>query len=471
MPDSKCSAKIIDLKDRIHEYWFDSQTRQVRTPEISYVEKESLDHLLNKGKEALTQAKECGADPSLIGQLDRLIARVGMKLAGTKEIRREGEIYYALPKEVAQNLFVSDINKLANTVHKIGRSLFEVAGKYGGCKLGPDEDTSELNAGVLSYCEGAPGENAMIMKGGTRVEHHLGCHSAKVDIQEAERGYDLKLDYTESGYENYRERLSKAIDVLQDKYNLECTGNRLHAECQGKIRDLGRIRELATFLGRLVDIDLLKEECVESAVGNAYETAREVNEELRERAYTSYEGVRDIESWKSYLDCYPEEERREREEEEEERPSRGRILLRQLQSTTNDIRYFQGNARMSKCTPHAYSNLFYAIKNEQNIDNICMELSRIGEHWREKSCEMRLNEVKEVNTRLANELVARCPPEPIILSAEATPGELQWTTNNIQAVCERIENEECLTAIKQALLREEKGWRPTTLELGPKGVF
>jgi len=466
MPDGECASIIIGDKDRIHRRWFEAQSypSNIKQNDTTLVRADNIHQIVELSKTALEQSKECEAPAIMTNRLQEQINRIETRLGESEHKEWLGQEYYLMPREVATELFVTDINKLANTVHHIGSSFFESLGESGGCKLGEGEGTRLLNQGVLSYCEGIPNRRGTVRDSGIEVEHHLGQHSAVVKFNEDEDGYDTNVYYAESGERNWEDRQSGVVDKLEEEYGLECKVAGTGASCRGKIRDVNKVREMACFMGRVSDIDLLRSDCVSDAVDIAFDEAKEVNEELGEKAYTSDQGVRPHGDWEVTLDCYNGEDR---EYDEERRLSRREELQQSLDWAILNADTRRKAARGAPCSLPAYKYIEKAIQHTDAAENCCLRFGSWGLEGEKEECDGRVKEERESNVEAASALTRRCPAEPVILVAEGQyrdPRDFNYQTSSIEKTCTLAEDEACMKALRTAQSHYERLEKPLTLE-------
>ncbi len=477
-----CSQKLIALKDTIHRRWYNAQAYPAKQKQLddTIVLKPALDAVLEKAYEALNQAKDCQASEAQLAELARYVGTVEGKIKQAELTENLGQQYYKMPNEVAQELFITDINRLANAVHLIGSSFFIVAGEYGGCALSEDnKDTRELNNGVLSYCEGVSkpygGINSWLMERGTRVEHKLGAHKATLDFAENEDGYGIAINYDESGDQNWETRQAEARGILEGEYGATCEIDGTNMKCKTDIKDPAKIRELAGFLSRLQDLDLLEVDCIGRGAVTALETAKKENERLNAGLYKSRKGVYDVGSWADILGCRSASQARREEEsrrwEEEGYDSREAWeQARQRRAVWDAIEYSEAHANKSfdiirrllddnenpdRCRL-AYDRLLMAMGYGEEIEDKC---DRVDD---EVSCERIAKNIADKAKKLAPEVIAECPPVPQILHEEQQGSPYHVMT--VKRACELAENDECVTVANQTLKRLLRGDQPTTLD-------
>ena len=472
MAEAECAGEIIELKDSIHRKWFNLQSypNNIKLRDKTLLSEWWADQLIVDAATALTKGKECGADPVLTDELNSLLDRISVKFENAPVIKFAGDEYYSLPPELATNIIITDINRLANVVHHIGYSFIEDTEIYGGCRVAPGENVHEINRGALTYCEGvAPGFDGSrigyLRTGGTKVEHKLGAHKNVIQFTEQEDGYKIDLEYIESGYQNWSERQDGVVSHLEERFGFECEVPGDTARCNAKVRALNDIREMAYFISSIRDVDMLVSDCIDDAIQWAQNEAKETVEQLGHKAHERLPYPNESGQWNAEICGEPEPEPRREEEYE---PTRDDVI----ESEESDFSYYVNKmeasrilARQASCTLAAYRYAKNALFYERtHLEPICEKIKELG-GW---GCGDRLDFQKRMNKRMCQEIVAGCPPDVIItaITAKSVPiWDKKLELGIVSEVCSRADDEACQKAIDAAIKEVEKGRYQLTLPL------
>ena len=228
------------------------------------------------------------------------------------------------------------------------------------------------------------------------------------------------------------------------------------------------ILDLALFFSQLLDIDLLPEECIPIAFEAAVEQIEELKGLHAEDNLYNASWTR-AEAQDTVRDCSHEHsERRQREQEgmrEEERAAereseRRRAAERQERLSESIGEQYKmtktliSKSPMAGCTRNAYRLLSNADDSNQDMTQTC---SRLSLNDTPEFCQ----ESKGIRTAIeeaAKELVAKCPPVPIINHIEAkVPSDvIGHALADIMFACSIAEDDECMKEIQRATQREKE---------------
>lgn len=330
--DVECPSTIISIKDEIHQDWFQLQNDKIKLNGEAGIKKPLMNKILQASKLALKIIQECNKEDqsysvernieSIQGDISHIESTLA--LAATKRIK--GSVYYTLPSDTITDLLIEErhsINSLANNIHLAGTKMIETREYHGGCKVLGDQN--QVNEASLAYCEGVPESTrrGLLRDHGTKVEHKLGLHSNIVATREIERGYALDIDYHDSTpkWSSATERMLAVKSVLEEDYGFTCERARetemLVLKCKGEVQNADQVRELALFMGRLSNIDMLSKEdhyCIPFAVDHALREAKGINRDKGRKAYTTPDRDRSTWDWQVEV-CRPLKARMEKESE------------------------------------------------------------------------------------------------------------------------------------------------------------
>lgn len=290
--------EVMRAKDQIHRHWLDVQMNKHTEEGEVYILKSAMDAIVTKGGEALALLEDVQSQMSTDEELDDLIGQVQHYLSNCKpdywadedDIMEgvDGQEYYITTPDQAGELVMTDINFLANKIHQAGYSLLGDAGEYCGCVIkASGDDIASINSGVMKYCQGTlklDYPRGVILPPGDMVEHRPGGaqkHAFVASFEDAEGGYQTKVDYTESGDHNWRIRKQYLMDFLEG-IGLECEKGKdengletLSLYCNG-VLDERDILKMALVVSQLKDIDLLYHECISVAFEEVYSQAADL---------------------------------------------------------------------------------------------------------------------------------------------------------------------------------------------------
>ncbi len=452
-----CSKDVISLKDKIHDQWFLAQSGPNKFTQLdqdlnkkSLIKKNTFDPILELANIALERARECQADPQMLGRLESYIARINLKLAASEVVKQFGDQFYRMEPDTATDLMIVDVNKLANAVHVIGRSLLPATGTYCGCKMPPEEDSKLINSGVLNYCEGVASQKGYMRESGTQVEHRMGAHSAVITLEEAPGGFDTKLTYTESGDSNWRVRRDKLIELLKKEYGFTCESEELSTKCEGMLENGNGIRALALLISRTKDIDLIDKDCIANAIEKAISEAKQINEDFGQDAYKRWEGIRDSYGWKDLLGCKlasGEERREEREEEEPE--SRREKLNRRVGEYLEYLADWQNKLLNEDVDYYSFTGTHWILYDEKQLEEICQSLANSG-YSEAGSCKENLELTKAKDRGTIKSLIHSCGGDFEKILADAikagylsTEDDVGYYAGQMAEACHHIGDSEC----------------------------
>lgn len=459
---------LIQAKDTIHTKWFELQASKRSSPESAFLQKSLYDDILNLGKEALSELERGHPESKHIPRLESVLNEIEWKSNVAEDTRIGGKAYYVMTPERGRDAITLDINLLANEVHLAGMSLLQAQAQYCGCNISPLVDLRSINSGVLRYCEGTlrlGKKRGWIHAPGATVEHKPGAverHANTVKFEPTEKGYDLDIEYVESGDSNWRHRQGGVADFIAKKGGRCGDRGELLLKCEIKDASEEDIVDVALLVSQLKDIDLLNADCIPMAFELALEQATELKqlgprEELWDTDWTRA----------SEFDAIRECEGEEYSEADRERRIRRQELNRRLTAAINaddsEIDYAIEKAQNDPCTLKPYSRLD-DVNYIEGILSACQQIKReTNEPW--KWC-MELAEQREEDLKdAAKDLVERCPPEGIILGLEAMGYMGKYPMTQVDHICALAENQDCLDIIKQVEARMGAGIKAAELPL------
>lgn len=461
---------LIQAKDTIHTKWFELQASKRSSPECAFLQKSLYDDILNLGKEALSELERGHSISKHIPRLESVLNEIEWKSNVADETRIGGEVYYVMTPERGRDAITLDINRLANQVHLAGMSLLQAKEEYCGCDISPLLILSSINTGVLRYCEGTlylAKRRGWVQGPGDRVEHKPGAvdrHANTVKFEPTEKGYDLDIEYVESGDSNWRLRQGGVADFIVKKGGRCGDLGDLMVKCEIKDASEEDILDLALLVSQLKDIDLLNRDCIPMAFELALEQATELKaveprEELWDIDWTragNFDAIKVCEGGDGE-DGEDDRERRDR------RSKKGERLTADIEAYQSDMTYAIEKAKDAPCTWKPYSRL----DDGDYADNILVNCQQIktetSEAW--GWCMDLAKELKEDLKHAAKGLVERCPPEGIILGLEATGYIGKYPLTQVAHICALAENQDCLDIIKQVEARVGAGIKAAELPL------
>lgn len=464
-----CGDTLIKHKDDLHLQWFNMQSQQ-RTDEFSaYLPKKEYDTIVNTAEAALKELQRCSPLSvkiySIQDEIQTLKAKVIGGWMGTETKRFRGNDYYEFEKADAKQLVITNINKLANAIHLAGISLLKVQSSYCGCDvLGEAEELTSFNSGPLAYCQGTlklGHKRGNIMPPGNVVEHRPGAastHAALMKFEQAEDGgYDLGVNYTESGDQEWELRQQGVRDYLENR-NLKCDDpSGLGLKCQGRVVE-DKILEIALFISQLKDIDLLPKNCVDAAFDFIRSQAEELKQRPKEKIWNStwdrIDKSEEVANCKEGGQEGDTEEERRRRRDDRDKTHDDRIM-NYVKSLDVMARININDSRHDLCTAQTYNKLENAHEKQNAIYDECLRLLV----YPESNCKTYSNLLDEAITEASKDLVQRCPPEPIMLglAADLAGDALRDALSPFDLACHNAENQECIDALNRTIENDKAG--------------
>jgi len=460
---------IIKLKDLIHTLWYELQATKRANKDYAFLMKPVYDDIVRLGHEALETLQAVDPLSPFIRRIEGPLHEVQRKSWVADDIAFIGpKPYYVMNPEAGQNVITQDINRLANEIHHAGMSLITARSQYCGCNVAENiTDLSSINTGVLKYCEGALRsgmKKAWIHAPGDKVEHKPGSaagHANNLRFTPTENGYNVFMDYSESGDENWRLRLDGVTKIVEEKGG-RCEESYMATQCKIADASSEEILNLALLMSQLVDIDLLSKDCIPIA----FQLIAEQAEDLKK-----VKPADNIwkEPWTRPRDMDPIMECSEEKSGDDEEAER--IELTKEQRFRNDIDSLESmvewairKSKQEGCTMFPYSCLAGNLLS-RSIRESCERLKKETTYpygWCMDLANQREKDIKEA----AKNLVDRCPPEGIILGVEAgNPEYVLYDINHIEEICNLAENQDCLDIIRQVEARVKEGVKPEKLKL------
>ena len=461
----RCSSALIRDKDHLHRAWFNLQSYPVkqRLEDIAYIDKAAMDQFMDDAEASIANAKVCSKAEHApeVSSLFRTYDKIKGKIQTAEQKTRFGNEVYAMDADIASDMLIVDINKLVNIIHNLGSSFISYEGRYGGCKVSAKDDLRTVNDGALAYCEGVAFTAGRFMNSGSKVEHKMGAHSNVIKFEEDEDGYGIELDYSESGADNWDERQNEVNYKLKNTFNLDCRSAGVSTECEGKIRDPNRIRQMAYFLSSVTDVDLLPSDCIPRAADHALEQAVKVVAEEGQEAYRTAPYPSGKDGWAESI-C-PEADAESREQRERRQINR---LEYNADYHKNEIDSSLAQSKDIGCSRLAYVYMRNAIKELGYLESNCADLKDLS--WGAGSdCNSRAIDKDEVIDEEINKLIERCPPKPVIdvMEADLTGNELEAALGVITETCIKVDDTDCLQGILDAINRDAAGIKQAKLPL------
>ena len=457
---------IVAIKDDMHTKWFELKRSKRSDQSYSFLKKSTYDEILSLGKKALNTLIEADPNSQFINRIQKPLDEVEWKSYTIEDIAHIGAppvIFYVLTPERGQEVITQDINRLANEIHHAGMSLLNFDKGYCGCWIEESIDNiSSINTGVLKYCEGAlsKGERpAQILPPGDILEHSVGSaenHRNTIKFVPTEKGYDIDMEYMESGDLSWRDRREGVISFIRKKGGT-CTTADFSSRC--KIEDVSEedILDIALVISQLPDIDLADPDCIPLA----FELIRRQADQLKtiepkeviwESPWTRARNIEEMEDCES--GHYEEMRTRARKATLYDR------LSGSIDSLDRDIQWGIGKSETEPCTRKPYNILKEGAAQCVWMRDYCKQIKTETDgayDWCLTLSDLREAEVKEA----AKELVNRCPPEGIILGLEAANRPF----DEVREICQLADNLDCLDIIRQVDARAEAGIKPAKLEL------
>ena len=460
---------IIKLKDQIHTLWYELQATKRANKDYAFLMKPVYDEIVRLGHEALETLEAVDPLSPFIKRIEGPLHETQRKSWVADDIAFIGpKPYYVMNPEAGRTAITQDINRLANVIHNAGMSLIKARSQYCGCNVAENiTDLSSINTGVLKYCEGALRRGmakAWIHAPGDKVEHKPGSaagHANNLRFTPTEKGYDVLMDYSESGDENWRLRLDGVVKLVEEKGG-RCEETYMATQCKIPDAPSEEILNLALLMSQLVDIDLLSSDCIPMA----FELIAEQAEELKK-----VEPAADI--WKEpwtrardmdqIMECSEEVVEDVKEREGRER-TKERRFRNDIESLENMMQWAIRKAKKEPCVMFPYLCLADNLLS-QSIRESCESLKKETTYpygW----CMELADQLEEGVKEAAKDLVDRCPPEGIILGVEAgEPGYVLYETQRIEEICKLAEDQDCLDIIRQVEARVKEGVKVEKLKM------
>jgi len=464
----KTGGDIIGLKDDIHTKWFELQGSKRSDDKYAFLQRPVYDEIVRLGHEALDALKELDPQSAFIERIKKPLNEVEWKSMVAEDIRTLATVpYYVMTPERGQDVITQDINRLANEIHNAGMSLIKADGRYCGCKIVEDiRDLSSINAGVLRYCEGSlqvDGVTAVIHAPGDHVEHKPGTvrqHANLIKFVPTEKGYNLKMEYMESGEAQWPARL-EGVTALVEKMGGRCTANYQSAKCEIENVSDEDILSLALMISQLKDVDLMDISCIPMAF-ELIEKQAGVLKKVEPKEVIWQERWTRVEDMSEVMDC---QGKAYEEEAEEDRGKRKETLYERLERDIQALEDAMGEVSHSKkdaCTVMPYVRI--AQSNHAGaIYDICQRIkTETDGSW--SWCMSLADEWEKEIKAAAEELVNRCPPEAIILGLETEGYAGHNNISDIERICNLAKNHDCLDIIRQVAARAKAGIKPAKLE-------
>lgn len=472
---SASGGTLIKIKDDIHAKWFDLQQTKRSNEENAFLQKNLYDAIVELGHQAVASLEALDPGSNHLEDLKKALHQTELKSWIADETRIGSKIWYVMTPERGQEAITQDINKLANLIHRAGMSLVQAKGEYCGCDLAYDaKDLRSINTGVLRYCEGTlrlGQKRGVVFEPGDTVEHKPGAaasHANKVKFEPTERGYDVEMEYVESGDAAWQARQDGVVAFVGKKGG-SCSGHRgtLSTKCEIKSASEEDIFELALLISQMKDIDLLPEHCIDIAFKGVHEQIQELKEYEPRTAVWNSPWTR-AGAMEAVEDCQGRaEEEEDGDYERERRAERKTVKYGRLTADAEhlayEVEYAVAKVKEDPCSWKSYNRLSSAdvIEDIQSVCQRIYEETDESHQWCISMADEKRDELQEA----AIELVQRCPAEPILLGLEAAqyPGYLCDEIRQVKAVCNMAGDRECLDIVRQVELRALQGIHPKLL--------
>lgn len=448
---SDCGNDLIKAKDNIHSFWFFLQQNKITKGDYIYLPKMELDKILQISTQSFNRLRECTPDSRYLDRIQSTIEYLTDTVQKAEKPKIKEQQYYKVDLRTAKEIITSDINKLANNIHRAGSAILEYQGEYAGCRIvteaGEEPDISSINTGALAYCEGTlrlGRQRGMIHPPGNKVEHRPGTATSHANVVEFEQGeegkYDVRLNYTESGDNKWRTRQEYILDYLE-RHGFKCDGSgELEAQCKGALSE-DDIRHMAIYISQIVDIDLQPEECI----GLIFDVIKENTEKLSKLDKDSIWNTK----WKipcnepAIIDCRKEAEAEEKERKKQEFERKTRA---DMEYALENMNYNKQKALSADCEYSKYQafNEAYYFLNWYS--------EQCGSLYRDSVCHDVEQEERGLLDEVAREIVATCPPGPII-EEKMSQGDVAIYSQlaSIKNACRLAGDDECLESIAKAI--------------------
>ena len=466
------ASDLIRIKDEIHDSWYKMQRDKRVEHDMAIINEGYFNDIYQNGMDAISQLEEGGeGEGSEAEEIRSLLNRLAVKKAKAENVEIDGVQSLRMPREMASDLIITDINKLANAIHRIGQSRLRTEGSYAGCVIDADiEDISGVNTGALRYCEGCLHLDHMrgtIIEPGNTVEHRPGSasnHANVVSFEEGDNGYDVRIEYSESGDRNWKDR-QEGVRSFLEKKGMKCETAGLSMLCMGALGD-DDISETALMFSQLKDIDLLEAECIPIAFDFTAGQTRDLMDYYRGNMGDMW-GATWTRAGRSddVVDCEAQIEqeaieRQEQREAWEERRARREARKEEERTHLSDIANRRHNADIAPCDLWAYRELSNAISDQQFHDVYC---ESYRDSYDTKSCERLFERERGANSESAASLISRCPAVPIIesheadlnadmqrydLSIEESIRTFMRACDDVATVCAEAGDEDCVKTIE-----------------------
>lgn len=466
------AQQLISIKDDMHSKWYELQLSKRSNGGHAFLQRPLLDEIIKLGHQAVDLLKNAAAGYQGLADMEFWLHETELKQWTADDITHFGYLpYYVMQPKRGRELITRDINQLANSIHRAGMKHLVEGGNYCGCRMEEEAQLNEVNDGTLAYCQGSllhsggRGERmSWILPGGARVEHRPGVattHANVIEFTPTETGYDVKMDYTESGDVSWRDRQEGVVNAVESRGG-SCTRDHVFTKCEMKNADPDDIRFIALVISQLKDIDLMDDGCVPLAMGAVNRQATELSAHKdKEEIYLSPWSLAG--DFKEVLDCVAGKEPDPEREEDRERAI-ARRAYNDIEFCKSVINSSLASAQKMSCTPYPY---VYATPGAwvKNIKEHCDDLKKKTTEpygWCLDLAAEKEAEIKET----AKGLIERCPPEPIILGVEGS-GRSSKThfLSAMEAVCKIAEDQHCLDILAQVAKRKEEGVTATKLPI------
>lgn len=461
---------LIQIKDDLHGKWFDLQRTKRSNHDQAFLIKPLYEEIIALGYQALGALKEARPDSLWIDQIETALLSVEHKAWVSDEAMIGPKVYYIMRPDRAKEAITQDINRLANYIHRAGANLIDRTGNYCGCDI-VGEDLRSLNGGVLSYCQGTLklGERrGTIMPPGDTVEHRPGAaetHANKVMIEPTEKGYDIQMEYIESGDSEWELR-QDGIELFIASKGGKCTTEELTSRCTIQDASEDDIREIALVVSQMKDIDLLPGSCIDVAFKEVHKQKRDLEAiEPKEAIWSApWTRARDMGMVEDCVGDISEGDY----DEDEERERRDRLAQRleyEISQANQTCLHFIQDSKKKPCVLGTYHSLHAAHAYPEYMRELCNDMKkRTDEPW--EWCadlpHLRDDDIEEA----AKDLVERCPPVPIMLALEPFMGTAPkdcYFWNDIEmmrTICEIAGDSQCLDEFERMQKRFGAGVKP-----------
>lgn len=460
---SKDGGKLIKVKDAIHTNWFELQVTKRSSPEYAFLPKSHYDNIITLAREALDELKLLVPQSHWINQIGDLLHEVEWKSWVSDQTWIGPRIYYVMTPERGRDVITKDINRLANDIHRAGMDMIKARDEYCGCNIAA-LDLRSINTGVLKYCQGTlklGSKRGWVHEPGDTIEHRPGAatnHANRIRFEPTGKGYNLDIEYIESGDSAWRARQAGVVSFIEEKGG-QCDTWDVTSKCQIENASEEIILELALLISQLKDIDLMLEDCIPVAFEEIRKQANELKQIKPETDiwHAPWKVAGNIGPVFNCVGTRPESRDEERREERRQTSLQERLEY-DIENIEGEINFAVEKSKKDSCTYKPYTRLGGASEINRSIRDDCQQIKNETSgtfDWCFKLADQKDKEIKEA----AGELVKRCPPEGIILGLEAAsyPSYLTVEITEIESMCILAENKDCLDIISQVRARSEAG--------------